>query len=631
MKDIFDLIMKFVDMIWPLLAAYKIIIIILNMIICIIEVLCAIPNPFAVIAALINLFTVCLPQFLSLFPIFWLIVLILTIIYLIILLVEYIIAKIIQLVLLILENIIALSSAFALSDEIGILAILAKLGAILCGFQNLFVLLVIFEAFFAIIRAVLAVASAIPPCSDSNTNCCAPPTCPGWIKNANLYTANTGVLQYLPELAFGPAPGAIAGLPAGFNLVQIERAESWQFYDPFATIYTQMQNINVAYDLPDGYSPTVYFPTTQTFTAMTPSAQAPYTVDLDLFYNPAQWDRVDSKGARNIKITGCVVLAAPSDYLLDYANNQIPELTGVAELAGGLAFESDGTTAIMLDGYQATLSTLIHLPPTISTTPPPLTPAGETTFTGLTYNFNINHPILMGNALITAGCVPSVAAARNFINTTFGSTAHFAQLNALQFPSPATAQACLASALADLQSNINTEQVATFQAATTACLNQLNNECTAAATSLIGIGFDPYTSSFTVTPSVQFTSLTIDVQVSLVETTGQLLTSGMPASMGPTIAAGITPTITFGTISDFVFDGYQYFNAQISSTAAGSGTIQIAYDGQTISTVNTHVPSITPLTLPYTFAYVPLPVKTGVGDTDGQPRFGPGDLARGSE
>src|SRR5271166_2793796 len=67
-KNIFDAIMKLLDQFMPFLMLYKFFLPILNLIICIIEVLCAIANPIALINALNRLFTQCIPAFLNLFP-----------------------------------------------------------------------------------------------------------------------------------------------------------------------------------------------------------------------------------------------------------------------------------------------------------------------------------------------------------------------------------------------------------------------------------------------------------------------------------------------------------------------------------------------------------------------------------
>jgi len=67
--------------------------------------------------------------------------------------------------------------------------------------------------------------------------------------------------------------------------------ESWQIFDPDQTLYQQFWNIVNAYDvIADGYNPPpIYFPSTQIFTATTPSSQAAYTLDITVDYNPAQW------------------------------------------------------------------------------------------------------------------------------------------------------------------------------------------------------------------------------------------------------------------------------------------------------------------------------------------------------
>src|SRR5208337_101311 len=118
---------------------------ILNLIICIIEVLCSLMNPFKVISALRRLFTQCLPPFLNLFPIFALIIMIISLLLLLLALIEYIIAQILKFVQAILRNLNALIIAFQTANDTAIMAIALKLGSLLCIFQNLFVLLSLFS------------------------------------------------------------------------------------------------------------------------------------------------------------------------------------------------------------------------------------------------------------------------------------------------------------------------------------------------------------------------------------------------------------------------------------------------------------------------------------------------------
>src|SRR5574339_619331 len=143
-KDIFDAIMKLLDQFMPFLMLYKFFLPILNIIICIIEVLCALLNPFKLPGAIARLFTVCIPDFLNLFPIFALIIMIISLLLLLLALILYIIEQILKFILAILRNIEMLVEAFQEGSAISVLAIAQKLGALLCIFQNLFVLLALF-------------------------------------------------------------------------------------------------------------------------------------------------------------------------------------------------------------------------------------------------------------------------------------------------------------------------------------------------------------------------------------------------------------------------------------------------------------------------------------------------------
>ncbi len=69
-KNVLDAILSLLEKFMPFLMLYTFFMPILNMILCIIEVLCSINNPFKLIKALIRLFRVCIPEFLSLFPFF---------------------------------------------------------------------------------------------------------------------------------------------------------------------------------------------------------------------------------------------------------------------------------------------------------------------------------------------------------------------------------------------------------------------------------------------------------------------------------------------------------------------------------------------------------------------------------
>ena len=643
-RSILDQILKLMDFFLPFLMSYKFILPILDMIICIIEILCAIPNPFKLIRAMERLFRVCLPEFLSLFPYFAMIVMIISLLLLLLALIEYILAQLLTLIELILKNIQVIERAAGMADAPSILAAINKIGLILCAFQNLFVLLALFEIIIDVIKKILALIFSIPPCSSSNGNpeqCCTPDVCPSFIRN-NTTITGSGTFQYYNKVAIDANLVAlIPDLPVQFGkLLGSTRPESWQFYDAMSSIQNAFINITQAFDLPAGTS-AVFFPTDANYSASTPISQVPYTIDLRIFYNPATpWGRSDPLGARFVRINGCIVQFAPTTNLNNFDNSTTNITNGVLELVGGLVFEDDGTTPVMLGGSQGTLESFIHLGDNIGLLfSPPLNPTDGANFTNVEYTLHINHTVLLSKALITLGCVPAINFDKTFINTVFGTTNPAALINIVNgIPSFAGAQACLATAITALQSNVSNQSVADFQATTTACLNNLRSGAAASLQSLVNLGFDPNQSTFTIIPNTQFTTESILVQVSLNDRNGLPLTANMATDVAAALAVNIAPQITFGEISQFIYDGVQFFDANITSTTSGSGTIEMQYEGQQFVSVSvptdlTQTPTVTTRKLNYTFIYSPVPsvVGTPEGDDRGKPERDAGDVARESE
>lgn len=630
-RTVLDGVMSLLNQFMPFLSLYNMFLPVLNLIICIIEVICAIPNPFKLIDKIQQLFRVCIPDFLKLFPQFALIIMILSIINLLISLIEYIITEVAALVAIIQQNIAVIQRALSLADDRSIAAATAKIGNTLCAFQNLFVLLSLFGSILSVIQAILKLLFPIPPCSDSNGNpisCCSPDVCPSFIRDNTTITANSGALQYYNE-----AGTSFFGLP----FTSTERSESWQFYDPSASIPLAFINITQAYDLPPGTS-AVFFPTDSTYTASTPISQAPYLLNMRLFFNPAPWTVSGFGASRFIRINNCIITAAPTANLSSYNNQPVSTPTGVLLIAGGLAFEDDGTTPILVNGAQGTLNTLIHQNSDIALFPPTLQPTDGYLFSDVSYTFTIQHPILLGKALITLGCIPIVAVDRTFVNTIFGNNTNFTILNNLTLPDVNGTINCLSLAVTTLQNNVNSQNLANFQATANACLADLRSQSVSNAIALINAGFDPYKSTFTLVPTTQFTTQAIVVSVSLNETTGASLTANLTADVAATIASNIKATPTLGELSAFTYDGTSAFTANLTSSSPGTGTIQVTYQNQTISTVNlpadlAQPPTTTPTVLSYNFVYSPAPngIRTPVGDTLGAPQLGSSDVASNTE
>lgn len=637
-KDIYDGIMKLLDQFQPFLMLYKFFLPVLNLIICIIEVLCSLMNPFALIRAIRRLFRTCIPEFLNIFPVFALIVMAISLLLLLISLIEYVVQQILKLVKALLLNITALQKAFQNSDDGGVLAIAKKIGSLLCMFQNFFVLLALFDTIINVIKNILKLAFSIPPCEDGDSgdeeSCCTPETCPDIVKQP--YTRITGIFKYLNLV------GAQTNvqLPSGFLNVEV-RPESWQFYDLNQELPEQFRNIFDAYDVLITPKP-IFFPTDATYSAQTDPKQAPYLVDLKLLYNPFNWGRVGL--TRYIIFKDCILTKVPTRNLNEGDNTVQTVNNGVIILAGGKGYEADGTTILTgfaSDGItaisaQATLENFIHYAPVYSITPILSINDGYTFFDAeYTFKPNVN-PLLQKN-IITLGCVPEIAINRAFINNVFAADISLKTqlLNGVVFPDTAAAQQCLETAISALRTNLTPDGVAQFQATSDICLQTLKNETNAALSNLIGIGFDPCKSSFNLSPVIQFTTKPIQVSVQLNERNGLSLTNSLSTDIANDLASRIKAHITLGEIGKFTYDGYSLFVADLTSDKQGKGEIMISFDNNIFCTTNipadNNIPPSQDLQVKeYQFIYAPGTVPTAEGDTEGAPRYDAGDLARDS-
>lgn len=620
-NSIFDGIMKLMDKFIPFIMLYKFFLPILNLILCIVEVLCALPNPIKLGKALIKLFRTCLPDFLSLFPIFAIIIMIISLILLLLALIEYLIQELVKLVLLIIKNIKTLIKAFEKSDEKGILAVVKKIGAILCAFQNLFVLLAVFTSIFQAIKEMLGLLFSIPPCGDES-ECCTTDVCPEIVKSE--YTRNTGVFKYLNKVV------ETTEILPGIVLKDTVRNESWQLYDDQQLLLEQFINIVDAADIPISDDPKpIFFPTDVVYSKETSYKQAAYTADLRLNYNPINWGRTGL--SRYIRIKNCIVLSAPKKYISQSNNSVFYMPSGVLNLTGGIVYEDDGKTKI--EGFEYGLDSFLHLEDRVSASPK-LLPTDGYLFSEVTYTFKPNIPVLMSKNLIVSGCDPQLALNKAFLNAAFTGDIELAKR--IPLPDTNLAQDCLYAAIFKLQNNLTEESAAEFQADATQCLENLKAECLTALNSFIPIGLDPCKSVFSIQPKIQFTSQIIKVVVNINDKSGINLAAGLPPEVGQEMAKKIKGHATFGECSSFTYDGSQFFNAEISSSDTGAGDLMISFDNNIFCTNN--IPAditIDPVRelqqIAYEFIYAPIAVPVGeVQVSDGAPRRDEGDVSGGN-
>jgi hypothetical protein len=229
-KNLGDVISEQARLLSGFTSAYGMITVVIRMISCIIEVLCALVNPFSVIAAIIKLFGTCLPDFISIFPQLTIPAIIICLIKIILAIIEYILTVIVPLINDIIKNIQMLINAFASNNQDAQLAIAFKITSLFKELQNILGILATLGALWEMIKTLLNLGIGIP-CRGSDA-CCNDENCPPIIKNSTTISGSDGILNvyytYEIPLIYFSAPSLVNDLksirdffPAGFNYVSV--------------------------------------------------------------------------------------------------------------------------------------------------------------------------------------------------------------------------------------------------------------------------------------------------------------------------------------------------------------------------------------------------------------------------
>lgn len=630
-KTISDAISKVLNILMPFLMLYKFLIPLLNLIVCIIEVLCALSNPFALRKRIRKLFRVCLPAFLNLFPIFALIVMIISLLLLLLELIKYIIQQIIDLIKAILENLTALYKATADANEEAIIACAGKIADLLCIFQNIFAILVVFNIIIEVIKEMLSVAYSIPPCDDDSGDCCTSDVCPDIIKNGG-FERNTGILNY-----------ASSATKTDMHGVEIaKREELWQFYDKFAPNGFKFYEIVQPSDINPNEGRPPFFTQKDSGYAVFDknSRNFNYSLDLTFTYDPAHFGRRGD--IRKVTFKKCIMKTIPTKELLDESMepNTSSINTGVVKLVGGLGYEENGSKlfgfeddGITPSSSQATLENFIYFKQSTSTVFQSMY-----TLTNVEYIFNPNFDSLVSNDLITIGCDPVLRGEKALGNAASSVPPTETVKKAIEDIDIQGTIDCLNKSVDDFRANLSEKGASDFIASSTLCLGKLTATSTNAIKSLIDVGFSRYKSTFVAEPQIQFTTQKIIIKVEMKDNSSTVLTSNLPESISKTIADKLSATITLGETSNFVYDGTKYFISEISSNKAGKGTISISYDNQVFYTYTvTDDLNVAPTNevtyVNYEFiesGSLGKASNTGIGDTEGNIRFDDTDINKDS-
>lgn len=630
-NSILKAISSVLSQIAPFIGLYKFFQAALNIILCIIEVLCTLPNPFRLVRAMTRLFKRCLPDFLNLFPWLALLAMLIALFLLILALIEYIINRLIAFFKEIIKNLLVVGEGLNLQNEDATIAAAQKIAQLLCLIDNLLAVLVAVAAILSVFEALAGIGGRTI-CGDTGSSsgddvgCCDSAVCPAFISNNESLIGVSGELVYFKAIL--PDTSGFPGFPS--SSLNPTREEKWQFVNQASNQqYKFKEIIDVVID--NGVNPpteNTFFPDGQFYESTANVSKIPYSLTITINnFDPKVFQPLDTGGARTFIIKNMIV-NRPFVGIYDYDNqiNTSFNDTGTLPISGGKVYEADGATAYLVNGVQATLETFIHSDPVII--------ASSISNDGyyksdIQFDLNINHPILMNFGLITLGCIPSLAIERLIVNTRAGIIdSVITQVGPT--PNITVAQDCAAKAMAQLRTNVSAQNVALAQLAITSCLSKYQQDAQTYVAKLIQSGASVFTSTATIDPSIQFITRKIKATVMLKDAGGTNICTNLPNVVSDVVAAQIQGSVTLGDITNFVYDGYTVFNADITSSAPGDGYLTVSFNNNTFNTVLNLSSDTTPsvieeVKIPFTF------IGTGVGADSTQeamPRRDSSDASR---
>ena len=170
-------------------SVYKVITVILKIIACIMDIICALPNPFATIAAIIRFFTICFPELLSLFPQFALLLLLICLIKIILSIIEYILFVLLPLIEDVIENLLLMKKMMDDANLEAVMAISFKIVSLFQELRSLLGILALLQPILDMINSLLSTGINFScmgsggSCDDCDTPA---PQCPPVLQNPSI-------------------------------------------------------------------------------------------------------------------------------------------------------------------------------------------------------------------------------------------------------------------------------------------------------------------------------------------------------------------------------------------------------------------------------------------------------------
>lgn len=554
------------------LGVYMFIMAIIELIMCIIQVLCAIPNVWAMIKAVKRLLRKCLPLFITIvFPWFALLNLLLALLALILALIEYIILMIIRLINQIIKNLKNLYTALSKGNTSAAMSVINKIASLLCLFEQIFLFLEIIFAVFEMITSMWS--KTIKGCSRRGGE--SEYVCTDFLDEpvkkvseiSDIWETKVG--SDLGRLLYcNKVYGSYSYLPGSSQEI---RKELVYLFDDTLAANLNFHNIIYSNDAS-------FFPFDRNITPGLDISKKPYTVDLELMFNPS-----DGYGSRNIQVNGVTVtnvtteilkdveLVGPSSVLLKYTDNN-----GALVLSGGQS----------VDGYGYNGKTIEQLLRGSDNENPDIGESLGMTYNNITYKLVTNYDALAEYKLITINCIPSVGAIISNLDTVFERPFSAKIPDFVVLPDIGGALDALQGAFADYRRSIDADTTEKFGNDLIDIMNTLKEQTEAAYCQALNALIDPYNTNIALQPSLQFTSQNITVEVVPSDTSGRTFSDMIgsyppPESCLSNIADKFKIEATFGKASAFTYSEGKFVST-ISSVDSGDGEVKVYFDGNQV-------------------------------------------------
>ena len=564
---------------------YAIIAAIIQVIMCIIEIICALTNPFALIKAIIKLFGTCLPELLLVIPQLASLAYIMCMVKIVIAIVTYVLTILIPLIQNIQTNIINLKLAVVDKDEDALAAIAFKVTSLIKELLNLLGVLAPLEAIITIIKALIGMGIGFP-CGDDDP-CCDANACPDVLKNyyldgydGALNTYQTGNSSYMTLFFSATKLSELQTLSSFFprevDLSLIDKISDAPYV---LTIPKASNNKYIITDINSGGLVTA----TQLKPSQFLDGYLSSVYNLGGVTTPVD---VTGRYVRFGSSSGTFTASDINNYvtIIDPANLTNVGVWKITAFYDSKNVQLDGTVA------GAWVSSVSLNPAIKNLNWFKLNPA-PTDVTNGSFKIDFNHTILMKYSLIGAGCHPAVAATKAITKARNPAPV------IPTLPDIAGSLACLDNCVTNLTDVKAADVIADPDGISTSvtnasvcisnCLTTLNNDMKQLAKDTYPSLVDVENSLLTAIPLTQVIGNSVKVSVTPIDKYGGIMGEGLPSGtikVEAFTSLGNISTITEEKDSDGEITGV--YSANLSSDNAGVAKVSAKIGGNFLKEFN---------------------------------------------